>query len=118
MKDLAHLLKQIAAPIDRGEKFNIAIERAARLSGLSYSRAFNIWYGKAKRIEPHEETAILSALVEKRLADEKNELHALKISLARLETQLSQTQAALARAQADGNRAAIDALRPYFRQVG
>lgn len=111
MTDFPAALKQIGGA-DGLMKERVA--RAAKAADLSASRAFDIWYGKARRIEPHEETAILSALVEKRLADEKNELHALKISLARLETQLSQTQAALARAQADGNRAAIEAV---FRLV-
>ena len=112
MTDFPAALKQLGGT-DGLMKERVA--RAAKAAGLSASRAFDIWYGKARRIEPHEETAILSALVEKRLADdEKNELHALKISLARLETQLSQTQAALARAQADGNRAAIEAV---FRLV-
>ena len=107
MADFANLLKQLGGT--EGQ-VKARISSAARRAGMSDTRAFDIWYGKARRIEPHEETAILSALVEKRLADEKNELHALKISLARLETQLSQTQAALARAQADGDRAAIEAV--------
>lgn len=107
MTDLSAALKQLGGA-DGLKKERVA--RAAKDAGLSASRAFDIWYGKARRIEPHEETAILSALVEKRLADEKNELHALKISLARLETQLSQTQAALVRAQANGDRAAIKAV--------
>lgn len=111
MTDFSAALKQLGGA-DGLKKERVA--RAAKAAGISASRAFDIWYGKARRIEPHEETAILSALVEKRLADEKNELHALKISLARLETQLSQTQAALARAQADGNRSAIEAV---FRLV-
>jgi len=102
-------LRALAEPRD-GEQVKEAIARAARAAGLSRWRAFDIYYGKARRIEPNEKTAILSALVERRIADESNELHALKIGLARLETRLSQTQAALARAQADGDFAAVEAV--------
>ncbi len=103
MNDLAAHLKKLAAPIERAEKIDAVISRAARLAGLSYSRAFNIWYGKAKRIEPEERTAILSALTKKEIADERNELHALKIAHVRMESRLNQMEAALARAASAGD---------------
>lgn len=110
MTDFGAALKQLAGGGDRDDRIKAAIERAARSAGLSYGRAFEIWYGRARRIEPHEKTTILTALTEKRMADERNELHALKLGLARLEARLSQTQAALARAAADGDIKALEAV--------
>ena len=98
MNNLAALLKRLAAPVGREEKIDSVISRAARLAGLSYSRAFNIWYGKAKRVDSEERAAILSALTKKEIADERNELHALKIAHVRMESRLNQMEAALARA--------------------
>lgn len=107
MTDFSAALRQIGGEAGLAKE---RLARAAKAAGISNSRAFDIWYGKARRIEPHEKTAILAALVQQRIVSERNELHALKIGLARLETRLSQTQAALARAQADGDCAAIEAV--------
>ncbi len=95
-------LKELAGPRGPGE-LKRAIERAARLSGLAYWRCFDIWYGKARRIELDEINAITDALQAKREKDAANELHDLKTRLARLEQRLAQTDA-------DFHRPAIDAV--------
>jgi hypothetical protein len=56
------LLKQLAEPLQFGDRTKYAIDRAARRAGLSYWRAFDIWYGKARRIETHEAESIETAL--------------------------------------------------------
>ncbi len=79
------------------------LARAAKAAGLSDARAFDIWYGRARRIEPHEQQAILSALVAKEIADERNEQHGFRMALAKMESRLTQMEAALARAASAGD---------------
>lgn len=86
-------LLQLAAPA-RGEKTNVIVERSARLSGLSYWRAYNIIYGKARRIDQAEVDAINAALDKKRREAARNELHDLKLRILALESRLRQTDAA------------------------
>ena len=54
MTDPAAALRELSEPWSRGDRVKAAIQRAARRADLAYWRAFNIWYGKARRIEPHE----------------------------------------------------------------
>lgn len=97
MTDVSVLLKELAGRGERGDKIKAAIDRAARAAGLPYWRAFNIWYGKAAA-DDAERNAILSALVEQKIADERNALHELKIAQLRMESRLNQMEAALRRA--------------------
>ena len=114
MNDLAPLLKRLSSTINQEEKIDVVIGRAARRAGLSYSRAFNIWYGKARRIEPHERAAILAAIAEQTITDEKNEHHEIAIRLARAEARLSQLETALNRAVADRD---LETIEKVFRAV-
>lgn len=54
-------LKDIAGPLRDGDRIKARIARAARACGLTYWRAFDLWYGKARRIEAHEIEAIRAA---------------------------------------------------------
>lgn len=96
-------LKELADPRQAGEPVKRAIERAAGRAGFIFSRAYEIWYGRARRIEQFEIDAITDALQHKRERDAANELHDLKLRLARLE-------ARLAAGDADFHRPSIDAL--------
>jgi len=91
MTDLAAALRELAEPWSRGDRVKVAIDRAARRTGLTYWRAFDIWYGKARRIEPYETDAIQDALTKRRKEVTRNEVHDLRIRLARLEALLVQT---------------------------
>jgi predicted phage-related endonuclease len=91
MTDARAALHELAEPWARGDRIKTAIARAARRAGLSYWRAFDIWYGKARRIEPHEIDAIADALDKRRKEITRNELHDLRTRLARLEALLVQT---------------------------
>jgi hypothetical protein len=68
-----------------------AIERAAKRAGLSYWRAFDLWYCKARRVEQFEIDAIADAVEQKRREAERNEIHDLKRRLAMVESRLVQT---------------------------
>lgn len=88
-------LKQLAGEGGRGDRIKSAIDRAARAAGLSYWRAFDIWYGKARALLDSEYVAILSALTEKEIAEQKNAHHDLAIGLAKAEARLAKLEAAL-----------------------
>jgi hypothetical protein len=91
MPDAASMLRELSEPWSSGEGVKVAIDRAAKMAGLSYWRAFDIWYRKARRIDHHETTAIADALQKKNAKDARNELSELRLRLNRLEAILSQT---------------------------
>jgi predicted phage-related endonuclease len=102
--DVRAALQELAEPWTRGDRVKAAIARAARRAGLSYWRAFDIWYGKARRIEDHEMDAIAAALEKRRKEVSRNELSDLKTRLARLEAHLVATDE-------DFHRPTLDRLR-------
>ena len=52
--------------------------------GGSYWRTYDLWYGKARRVEEYEIDAIADALRVKREREAANELHELRTRLARV----------------------------------
>lgn len=90
-KNVGSQLRELAEPVERGEKIEVVIDRAAGLAGLDYWRAFNIWYGKARRVEQHETDAVAAALQKKNRQDVRHELHELTTRIALLESRLRQT---------------------------
>ena len=98
--DCSDALKELA---DRkvGEPIKDAIERAAKLVPLGYWRAFDIWYDKARRIEPHEADMIADALEHKREMAARNELSELRLRLERLDSLLRQTDQGFYRPRID-----------------
>jgi hypothetical protein len=108
---LGEHLRELAEPYPPGDRIKAAIDRAARRIGLTYWRTFDLWYGKARRVEPHEQLAIAEALERKRREAARNELHELQIRIARLEARLAQTDA-------EFHRVDIEALRRGARPRG
>ena len=106
----AQMLRALSDP---GARTKVAIDQAARRSGLHYWRAFDIWYGKARRIEPHEIENIKTALDaknEQKRADERaarDELQDLKLRIARLEARLAAEDEDLHRARLGHARDAL-----------
>jgi hypothetical protein len=86
-------LKQLSEPRLAGEPKKSAIARAAKLAKLSYWRAWDIYYGKARQVEHYEIERIEAALDRKIRLEACNELSQLRLRLARLETLLVQTDA-------------------------
>lgn len=86
--EFSDALRELSEPWVPGDRVKAAIARAARLSGLSYWRAFNIWYGKARRIDAHEAAQINEALRLKREKAVANEYQDLRTRLAKLEAAL------------------------------
>lgn len=88
--DATKALKELSKPHGEGEKIPSIIERTAHLAGLSYSRAYEIYYGRAKRIEPAEVDRITEALDRKNRRDARDEFQELRILVARLESRFAQ----------------------------
>jgi len=86
--DFSEALKELSKPWPEGDKLKRRLERVARATGLTYWRAFDIWYGKARRIDAHEAARINEALRLKREKAVANEYHDLKARLAKLESSL------------------------------
>jgi hypothetical protein len=87
-REYSLMLRELAKPKPEGDKFNLAIGRAAAAAGLEYWRAFDIWYRKARRIDAHEADQINEALRVKREKAAANEYSELKLRLAKLESTL------------------------------
>lgn len=85
---VAGQLRELSEPRPAGEKLVDTIERTARLAGLSYSRCYEIWYRRARRIEPAEVARISEALKQKNAREARNELSELRLRLTRLESLL------------------------------
>lgn len=89
MTTFADALKELAEPRPVGDSIQQAIIRAARVVGIEYPRAFNIWYGRARRIDAHEAEAIEQALNHKRELEAKNELADLRTRLLKMESRIA-----------------------------
>lgn len=111
MSEAAVAIKKLSEPREAGEPVKVAIERAARLAKLSYWRAYDIWYGKARYVRDFEKQAIVSALIEKKRLETRNEFHELKTRLAILERRLLQVDE-------DFHRENADQIRQQVRGAG
>lgn len=111
MSDAALMLRELSYPWEPGEKIKSVIDRTSRMCRLTYWRTFDIWYRKARRVEPYEIAQIAEALRIKNEKAAKNELHDLKLRLARLE-------ASLAAGDADFHSPTIDFVRETMRRAG
>jgi hypothetical protein len=115
VSDAAASLRELAAPLEFGEPVKVVVERAARrvrpfLATFKFSRAYEIWYRRARRIEQFELDAIAQALDKKRREAARNELHELRTTIERLESRLAQIDP-------DFHRPSIDAARGQIRTL-
>ena len=110
--DAAAALRELADPRDY---VKTQLDTAARLTGLAYWRAFDIWYGKARRLEDTERDAIAAALERKRDQEARNELHELRIRLARLESLLLHKEPPAPSSSAGADRS-LDGTRGVSRR--
>jgi hypothetical protein len=111
MADAALMLRELSQPWASGERVKSVLDRTSRLAKLNYWRTYDIWYGKARRIEPHEIEQIAEALRIKTERAARNELHDLKLRLTRLEASLSA-------GDSDFYSPTIDHTRDMVRQLG
>jgi len=105
------MLHELAKPLSYGEPVKLVIERTSNIVRISYWRTFDLWYGKARRIEEYEYEKIKTALRIKRESAARNELHDIKLRIARLESLLRA-------GDADFHRHDIDFAREALRDGG
>lgn len=110
MPDAALMLRELSEPWASGERIKSVLDRTSRLARLTYWRTYDIWYGKARRIEPYEIDQIAEALRIKNEKAARNEFHELKLRLARLEASLSARDP-------DFHSPSIDHTRDVVRQL-
>lgn len=111
MADAALMLRELSLPWMAGERMKGILQRTSRLCHLTYWRTSDIWYRKARKIEPYEVVQIAEALRLKRESAAKNELHELKFRLAKLES-------LLASKDPDFFSPDIDFYREHMREPG
>ena len=111
MSDITAQLHALAEPRPGGEYVKTAIDRAAKLAGLEYWRAFDIWYGKARLVRDFEREAVSAALTEKNRLETRNEVRTLRTRLEILESRLAQIDP-------DFHCEEIGALRQQVRGLG
>ena len=102
------MLHELAKPLSYGEPIKLVIERTSNIVRISYWRTFDLWYGKARRVEEYEYEKIKTALRIKRESAARNELHDIKLRIARLESLLRA-------GDADFHRHDIDSLSEMVR---
>lgn len=103
----AAALRELAEPSPRGERIKEVVDRLSRLTGLDYWRVYDIWYGRARRIEEFEIDAIADAVEAKRLKVVQNEYADLCARMARIETLMAQLGETSRRARPDVVGAAL-----------
>jgi hypothetical protein len=108
MTTYSQALRELAEPRPVGDLVKRAIERAARITGIPYWRTFDLWYGKARRIDAHEAERIAAALQLKREDEARNEIHDLRTRLLKMESRL-------AAEATDRNRTVLGGVRPRLR---
>ena len=109
--DVTELLRALSRPHGEGEKVEAIIDRTARIAGLSFSRCYEIYYGRARRVEPEEIARIELALDKKTRRDARHELSELRLRIEILEARFAQTDP-------DFHREDINAMRQGMRSGG
>lgn len=103
LTEAADGLFRLAQPSPKGDKAKAQIARAARAAGLPYGRAWSIWYGKARRIDPHELDAIRAA--QRTRQEKQDDLAQIADDFAALADRAAKVLASRDRAMADAMRA-------------
>lgn len=104
LAEAADGLFSLAQPIPRGDKAKAQIARAAKAAGLAYSRAWDIWYGKARCVRGEELDAIRGAKI-KRGQERTDELAAIAADFEAIATRAAAVLEGKARVEADAFRA-------------
>lgn len=113
----ADALKELAEPRPVGDLIKEAIGRSARIVGISYTRAFDIWYGKARRIDDFEADQIAAALQKKREEEARNEIHDLRTRLLKMEARIAAEAANQSRPLGGATRGQSRGPRGLHRSV-
>lgn len=108
--EITDSLKLISPPSE-GANIKARIARAARVTGLSYWRTWDLWYGKARRIDAHEADVIRTARRRRAESSRVDELTTVARDLEALAERLAALGARSDRQEADRARNVADRLR-------
>lgn len=86
--EMATGLQRLAEPVRAGESVKALINKAARRSGMSFSRVRELWYGRGK-VSAEELERVRALLRTNRQENINAEIAELRERLARLEEQAS-----------------------------
>lgn len=103
-------LFSLAQPIPRGDKAKAQIARAAKAAGLAYTRTWDIWYRKARRIDAHELDAIRNAQV-KRAKERTDEIACIASEFEQIAERAAKVLAVSDRHGADAFRRVAERAR-------
>ena len=101
--EAAQGLRRLATPNPENDRIKTAIGRAARRAGLSYWRAYDLWYGKARRVDATELIAIRAAQRSKS-KEAQNDLLALAADFTALAERASRADPEMAGPWSDAMR--------------
>ena len=111
MSDISADLRELSKPHGDDENMPDIIKRLMRATGFKkFSRVYEIYYGRAKRVSDSERVRVAQALQKKREEATRNELHQLRFLLERMESRLSQ-------ADPEFHRPSVDAIRDHLRTM-
>jgi hypothetical protein len=117
MSDATAMLKELSQPWRPGEFVKEVIVRIAPLAGLTHTRAADIWYAKARRVEDHEIANIADALAKKNERSIWNRITNIEVELAQLKSIVRQSNSDYGQSTTDssvgGVRVAGQAGRSY-----
>jgi len=115
--EATQMLRELAKPMAYGEPIKLVIERTSNIVRISYWRTFDLWYGKARRVEDYEYEKIKTALRIKRESAARNELHDIKVRIAVIEARLRAGDADFHRLDIDFAREVLDGPRGSGRPL-
>lgn len=98
------LLRRVAGPRGSGDNIKRLIERAARRVGFGYSRARDIWYEDARRIDSEEMDRLRDRAAKFEAQETRDSLVAMRARLAQTDPEF--------------HRETIDALDSALRAMG
>ncbi|MDP1602453.1 MAG: hypothetical protein Q8M03_04225, partial [Legionella sp.] len=81
--EASNLLRDLSQPWASGETVREAIDRTAKAAKLAFWRASDLWYEKARKVDPAELENIKEALKANNRKAAVNELRDLKFRIAR-----------------------------------
>lgn len=118
MTDAAIMLKELSQPWRPGEFVKDVITRIAPHVGLSATRAGDIWYGKARRVEAEEIARIADALSKKRKRAVWNAIHEMESEIVKLKAIVAGSDEDFGQPFAAGDSARLRVVSETRRAAG
>lgn len=113
--EAAQALRLLAEPIPAGDSIKAQIGRAARRAGLTYNRAFDLWYRRARLIRAEELEAIRQARRSREMTNAPSTTDAARRELRELRERIERLERLLDQGGPNGSGAVAPAPREAAR---